>query len=232
MAIQILKKQIKQDLINNIDYKYRKFHASLCPGINNILGVRTPVIRNYAKDLLKKYSFEELYNQIDDEYYEEIMLKGILIGMQKENIKQTKNYIKDFILKIDNWAVCDTFCAGLKITKKHLSEMRDFILTYQSSNKEFELRFMLVMILDHYITEEYLQDNFKIFDKVKSKDYYVEMALAWAISISLIKFYDETKNYLKTSNLSDFVYNKSISKACDSYRISDSKKQELKKLRR
>lgn len=232
MAIQTLKKQIKQDLINSIDYKYKKFHTKLCPGTNNILGVRTPVIKNYAKDLLKEYSFEEVYQQIDDEYYEEIMLKGILIGMQKGNIKEIKNYIKDFIPKIDNWAVCDTFCAGLKITKKHLLEMRDFILTYQSSNKEFELRFMLVMILDYYITEEYLQENFKIFDKVKSKDYYVEMALAWAISISFIKFYDETKNYLKTSNLSDFVYNKSISKACDSYRISDSKKQELKKLRR
>lgn len=232
METQILKKQIKQELLNQKDLVYQKFHTNLCPGTSNIIGVRIPIIRNLAKDLLKKYNFEKVYYQIDTEYYEEIMLKGILIGLQKEGLEKTKNYIEEFIPLIDNWAVCDTFCAGLKITKKNLPEMRKFILKYKNSSKEFELRFMLVMLLDYYINEEYLEDNFKIFDEIKSTDYYVEMALAWAISISLIKFYDKTITYLKTSKVTDFVYNKTISKACDSYRISKERKDRLRKMRR
>ena len=91
---------------------------------------------------------------------------------------------------------------------------------------------MIVMILDYYIDEEYLSKNFDIFDKIKSNDYYVEMAISWALSICLIKYYNETISYLKKCNLSDFVYNKTISKACDSYRLSNEKKNELRKMRR
>lgn len=227
-----LKTIIKDKLITLADPKYKKFHSNLCPGINNILGIRVPILRNFAKELIKDYSFEELYNNIDREYYEEIMLKGMLIGLSKNNFEKVKTYIKDFIPLINNWAICDTFCAGLKITKKNKIEMRKFILNYQNSNKEFELRFMLVMILDYYIENDYLEENFKIFNKIKRADYYVEMALAWAISVCLVKYYNETLSYLKTSDLSDFVYNKAIQKACESYRINDNKKKDLRKMKR
>lgn len=90
MRTLILKNEIKKVLNRSVDYKYKDFCNSLCPGIDNILGVRIPVIRNFAKDLLLKYSFEEFYKQIDNEYYEEIMLKGILIDIQKGDISKTK----------------------------------------------------------------------------------------------------------------------------------------------
>ena len=140
--------------------------------------------------------------------------------------------VKDYIPLIDNWAICDTFCAGLKITKKYKKEMRNLILKYKDSDKEFELRFMTVMILNYYIDEEYLIENFQLLEKLKNNSYYVEMSIAWALCICLIKYYDETISYLKRCNLSNFIYNKTISKACDSYRISDEKKIELRKMRR
>ena len=110
--------------------------------------------------------------------------------------------------------------------------MRKFILSYKNSKKEFELRFMIVMILDYYIEEAYLEDNFKIFSRINQKDYYVEMALAWAISICLIKYYDQTLTLLDKYKFSDFVYNKSLQKACESYRISNKKKLKLKSMKR
>ena len=94
--------------------------------------------------------------------------------------------------KINNWAVCDTFCAGLKITKKHKEEMFEFLQKYLKSHKEFEIRFGVVMLLDYYIEEKYLNQLFEIFDSIENKEYYVQMAIAWAISICLIKFYDKT----------------------------------------
>lgn len=124
----LTKNSIKNDLISLIDEKYKEFHSNLCPGINNILGIRVPVLRNYAKQLVKDNTLEELLANIDDEYYEEIMLQGMIIGLKnKEEWAVVKQLIFNFIPKIDNWAVCDVFCAGLKITKKYKNEMWELI---------------------------------------------------------------------------------------------------------
>ena len=147
-------------------------------------------------------------------------------------MEKVKKHIEEFIPKIDNWAVCDVFCAGLKITKKNKEEMWDFIQKYLKTDKEFEIRFAIVMILDFYIEEEYLQKNFKIFDNINSQDYYVQMAVAWAISICLIKFYDETIKYLSNANLDTFTYNKALQKAIESYRITDENKEKLRQMKK
>ena len=228
-----MKQKIKQELKQLADEKYREFQKGLCPGTENILGVRVPVLRNYAKKLAKEYEIRELLNHIDNEFYEEIMLQGMLIGLKKD--KDIQTILKDierFVPKIDNWGVCDVFCAGLKITKKHEKEMWNFLQKYVTSDKEFEIRFGVVMILDYYITEEYLEKNFAIFDYIQSDKYYVQMAVAWAISICLIKFYDKTIEYLKQAKIDKFTYNKALQKAIESYRISDEQKAELRKMKK
>ncbi len=228
-----MKQNIKEELKGLADKKYKEFHKGLCPGTENILGVRVPILRNYAKKLAKEYEIKALLENIDNEYYEEIMLQGMLIGLEKD--KDIQNILKDieiFVPKIDNWGVCDVFCAGLKITKKHLQEMWNFLQKYVTSDKEFEIRFGVVMILDYYITEEYLERIFAIFDSIKSNQYYVQMAVAWAISICLIKFYDKTINYLKTSHIDKFTYNKALQKAIESYRITDEQKSFLRKMKK
>ena len=230
-----MKQKIKKELKQLADEKYKEFHKGLCPGTENILGIRVPVLREYAKKLSKEYDIRELLNDIDDEYYEEIMLQGMIIGLEKEKDKDIENILKDieeFVPKIDNWAVCDTFCAGLKITKKNLDKMWEFLQKYVISEKEFEIRFGVVMILDYYIAEEYLEKNFAIFDHIKSDKYYVQMAVAWAISICLIKFYDKTIEYLKQAKVDKFTYNKALQKAIESYRITEEQKTELRKMKK
>jgi 3-methyladenine DNA glycosylase AlkD len=229
----VMKEKIRKKLFKLADKKYKEFHSSLCPGINNIIGVRVPILRNYAKELIKEYDIEYLLLEIQDNYYEEIMLKGMLIGLSKnKDINILLKYIEQFIPKIDNWAICDTFCAGLKITQKHKQKFWDFIQIYLKSDKEFEIRFGIVMILDYYIEEEYLEKDFKIFDSINSKEYYVQMAVAWATSICLIKFYDKTIEYLQKCKLDKFTFNKSLTKAIESYRISNEKKIFLRTIKR
>lgn len=228
-----MKQKIKKELKQLVDEKYREFHKGLCPGTENILGIRVPVLRDYAKKLAKEYEIKELLKNIDNEYYEEIMLQGMLIGLEKDNdMQDILKDIEEFVPKIDNWAVCDVFCAGLKITKKHKKEMWDFLQAYVTSGKEFEIRFGVVMILDYYITEEYLKKDFSIFDHIKSNQYYVQMAVAWAISVCLIKFYDKTIEYLKNAKIDKFTYNKALQKAIESYRISQEQKVELRKMKK
>lgn len=229
----IKKQEIKKKLIKLSDQKYQDFHSSLCPGTENIIGVRVPILKNYAKELFKEKDWKQTIKEIDNEYYEEIMLQGMLIGQAKaEDINTILKYVEEYVPKIDNWAICDVFCAGLKITKKYKKEMWNFIQKYLKSDKEFEIRFAIVMILDYYIEEKYLQENFKIFENIKSEDYYVKMAVAWAISICLIKFYDETIKYMETSKLDSWTYNKAIQKAIESYRITDENKKVLREMKK
>lgn len=224
---------VEKELFNMQDKKYQEFQKKLCPGIENIIGIRVPVLRNYAKQLLKDNDFKTLMKCISDNYYEEIMLQGMLIGEAKEEFNIIIKYIENFIPKIDNWATCDTFCAGLKITKKNKEKMWNFLQRYLKSKKEFEVRFGIVMILDYFIDEKYLKKDFDIFNNIKVDKYYVQMAVAWAISICLVKYYDKTIKYLlKEADLDDFTYNKSIQKAIESYRITKEQKDFLRKIKK
>ena len=228
-----MKQKIKKRLFELADQKYKEFHGGLCPGTKNIIGVRVPVLRKYAQELFKEKDWKQTIEEIDNEYYEEIMLQGMLIGQaKKEDINTILKYVEKYVPKIDNWAICDVFCAGLKITKKYKKEMWKFIQKYLKSDKEFEIRFAIVIILDYYIDDEYLKEDFKIFDNIKHEGYYVKMAVAWAISICLIKYYNKTLDFLNTTKIDDFTYNKGIQKAIESYRITNEQKEYLRTLKR
>lgn len=228
-----LREQIKKEIKEMADSQYKEFHSQLCPGTQNILGVRIPVLREYAKKLNKQYSLSQIIAEVEDEYYEETMLKGIAIGLNKKaEIDQILEYAECFIPKINNWAVCDVFCGGLKITNKNKEKVWHFIQKYLNSDKEFEIRFGLVMILGYYVENDYIEKNFRIFEQIKNTEYYVKMAKAWAISVHLVKFYEETIAYLKNSQIDIWTYNKAIQKALESYRITNRQKQELRKMKK
>ncbi|MBQ3145816.1 MAG: DNA alkylation repair protein [Clostridia bacterium] len=225
-----MEQEIRNKLFQMQDLKYKEFNSDLCPNVDNIIGVRIPDLRKYAKELYKNNKLNEI--KIEDHYYEELMLQGMIIGFQiKENIENVIQQIKQFVPKINSWAVCDTFSAGLKITKKYPKEMFEVVKLYLKSKKEYELRFSIVMLLDYYINDEYIDEVLEILGNVESDKYYVQMANAWAISECLVKYYEKTKTFLKNTSLDKFTHNKAIQKAIESYRITDDKKQELRKMK-
>ena len=226
-----MENKIRQDLFGMQDLKYKEFHGGLCPGMDNIIGVRIPKLREYAKELYKSNNLKDI--KIEDKYYEELVIQGMLIGFQtKEPIEKVIKQVEKFVPKINSWAVCDTFCAGLKVTKKYQPEMFEVIKQYLKSKQEYELRFAIVMLLDYYINDQYIDQILQILDNVKLDKYYVQMANAWAISICLIKYYNKTLDFLKTTKIDDFTYNKGIQKAIESYRITNEQKEYLTTLKR
>ena len=214
-----MENKIRQDLFEIQDLKYKEFHGSLCPDMDNIIGVRIPKLREYAKELYKSNKLEDI--KIGDKYYEELVIQGMLIGFQtKAPIEEAIKQVKEFVPKINSWAVCDTFCAGLKITKKYQTEMFKIIKEYLKSKQEYEVRFAIVMLLDYYINDQYIDQVLQILNNIKLDKYYVQMANAWAISICLIRYYNKTLEFLKTTKIDDFTYNKGIQIAIESYRIT------------
>ena len=226
-----MENKIRQDLFAMQDLKYKEFHGSLCPDMDNIIGVRIPKLREYAKELYKSNKLEDI--KIGDKYYEELVIQGMLIGFQtKAPIEEVIKQVKEFVPKINSWAVCDTFCAGLKITKKYQTEMFKIIKEYLKSKQEYEVRFAIVMLLDYYINDQYIDQVLQILNNIKLDKYYVQMANAWAISICLIRYYNKTLEFLKTTKIDDFTYNKGIQKAIESYRITKEQKDYLRTLKR
>ena len=226
-------KEVKEYLLNNIDKKYLDFSENLniCKGIRS-LGVRIPILREYAKSLSKNYSIEYLINNIDDEYYEEVLLKGFIIGNYKNlSYVELTSYIDKHLEKVIDWSMCDTFAASLKITNKYLDNLWPYLIKKLNSNKEFTVRFAIVMILDYYINDSYKDKVFRIILSVKNNDYYVKMAISWLISYMFINYFDDTINFIKNNKLDNWILRKGITKAIESYRVSIDQKTILKKIR-
>jgi 3-methyladenine DNA glycosylase AlkD len=222
---------IRKRLFALAEENYRQFHSRLCPNTDNILGVRVPLLRNLAKEIAKG-DWRTYLASAQNDYYEEVLLQGLVIGTVKADIEEILRYAADFIPKIDNWAICDGFCASLKITKKNPARVQTFLEPYLASTQEFELRFAIVMLLDFYISEESIDQVLLALDKIKHNGYYVKMAIAWAISICYIKYPEKTMHYLKHNTLDDFTYNKALQKITESIRITKEKKVLIRSMKR
>lgn len=227
-----LTEKIRAELLKKQDLKYRDFHKSLCTTSKyEIIGVRTPETKKIAKefevDKIEDYIFDT-----DIKYYEEILLRAFLIGNKKNGLEKTFKYLDYFIPFIDNWAVCDGLCAGLKITVKNLDVMWTYIQKYIKAKSEFEIRFAVVMYLDYYTETKYLGEIFKQIDTIKNEEYYVKMGIAWFVAEAYVHNREQTLNYIKESKLDKWTFNKAIQKIRESYRVSNEDKEQLNKLKK
>ena len=213
------------------DEEYRKFSSSLIPNVDNILGVRLPELRKLAKNIAKG-DWRTYLAQADNRYFEETMLQGLVIGYAKTDIEERLRYVADFVPRIDNWSVCDSFCTGLKFTKNHRSLMWDFLQPYLSSDKEYEIRFGVVMLLLYFVEDEYIERGLQWMDRIRHEGYYVKMAVAWAISVCYVKYPEPTMAFLKNNTLDDFTYNKALQKIIESLRVDSGTKHVLRSMKR
>ncbi|RAV22826.1 DNA alkylation repair protein [Paenibacillus contaminans] len=223
--------KMKEQLLDLADENYRKFSASLIPNINNVLGVRLPELRKIARKIAAG-DWRNYLAQADSDYFEEIMLQGMVIGYAKSDIEEILRYTADFIPKIDNWSVCDSFCAGLKFTIPHRERVWAFLQPYLRSSQEYEIRFGVVMLLDFYIDAEYMKRVFQLLDEAKHEGYYVKMAVAWALSICYVKLPEPTLAYLQSNTLDDFTFNKALQKITESYRVDPEAKKMIRGMKR
>jgi len=213
------------------DEPYKDLQIKLVPGTENLFGVRVPKLRALAKQLAKG-DWRAYLADAQDTYYEEIMLRGLVIGYAKMESNEAFQLITEFVPKINNWGVCDVCCSSFKIIAKDKEKLFAFLLPYLKSNSEFELRFAAVMFMDFFINEEYIDRVLEIFDGIHHNGYYVKMAVAWALSVCFVKFPDKTMKYLRDNNLDDWTYNKTLQKIVESFRVGDDIKVVIRGMKR
>lgn len=222
-------KKITEKLFKLSDKKYQEFHSGLCPNTDNIIGVRIPKLREMAKEIAKENP-KEFLNRIDDTYYETVMLYGMVIGYMKAEVEEKQKYLDIFVPKINNWAICDCCTSTYKFTNKNLEEMWNYIQKYLKSNQEFEIRFSVIMMMDYYLNDQYIDKVFKGINEIRHEGYYVKMGVAWLISVAFIKYEEKTRKFLANNQLDDFTYNKALQKIIESKRVTQEIKSEMKNL--
>lgn len=248
--------RVRELLVEMAESDYAKFSGSLLGREAVMLGVRLPKIRELARKIAKAEGRDYLDNMLPDEetekqteramsrdpadralekpvedmrYMEELMLYGMVIGCMKEELETLFPYIRRYVARIDNWSLCDSFCAGLKQTKKQPGQMWEFLQPYLRSEKEFDLRFGVVMLMDFYVLPEYIDRLLEIFDGIHHEGYYVKMAVAWALSVCLVKQWEKSFAYMSSpdNRLDEFTYAKTVQKCRESYRLTQQQKEML-----
>ncbi|MCI8575907.1 MAG: DNA alkylation repair protein [Bacilli bacterium] len=210
--------------------KYRDFHTRLTITKYPILGINVPECRKIAKEIIQT-DIKSFLTYPNETYYEEVLIEGFVIASIKE-----ENYffqeLERFLPKIDNWAICDSFCNSVKMIGVSPEKYFDYWLQLIKRKEPFSIRVGLIILLNFYIKEEYLTNIYQSIDEIKSDHYYVNMGMSWLLAEMYTKYPKETEEYLKKSRINDFTMNKTISKIRDSYRITKKQKDNMLKYKR
>ncbi len=225
---------ILNEILENADEGYKAFQSRLIPTIdpNSVLGLRAPRAQAIAKKYANSEAGEKFLSSLPHKYYDENIVHAFMLGKLKAPKEVLKKRLVEFLPYVDNWAVCDGLVAHFKEFYRDKETAFEFALACTNSKEAYTIRFGLVSLLSYYVDGEHIDMLASVASRVKSEEYYVNMANAWLISFMLIKEYEKTLPLLKSNALDAWVHNKAIQKARESFRISVKQKSFLKTLRR
>ena len=222
--------EIQKYLFENQDTEYRDFQSKLIPDVDKeyFIGVRTPVLRKYAKELLKAGEYAGFLSELPHKYFDENQLHAFIISGIKDFdvcIAETEK----FLPYINNWATCDQMSP--KCFAKNKEALLKNIYEWLESGETYTVRFAIGMLMSHFLDGDFDEKYLKTVSAVKSEEYYINMMIAWYFATALAKQYETTLPFIENKALEKWTHNKAIQKAIESYRITDEQKAYLKTLK-
>lgn len=223
--------QITKELFALRDEAYFQFHKKLIPEIQEerIIGVRTPALRTYAKELAKRPEAYDFLQELPHTYYEENNLHGALLSLLYKDVESYLCELEKFLPYIDNWATCDMM--GPKIFKKNLPLVYEYVKKWIASEDTYTVRFGVVTLLGYFLEDAFEPEMLDLAAGIHSEEYYIKMAVAWYFSIALVKQYDAAIPYLQKQIMPTWTHNKAIQKAIESRQIDTETKKYLRTLK-
>ena len=221
---------VQKRLFEMQDAEYRDFHAKLVPTMEKtkFIGIRTPMLRKFAKKFGKTEESEIFLQVLPHQYYEENNLHGLLIEQIRDYDKCLEE-LECFLPFIDNWATCDLL--ALHMMKKHRDIFIREVFRWIESDQPYTIRFGIGMLMRHYLDEEFKTEYPEKVAAIRSDDYYVNMMRAWYFATALAKQYEKVLPFLEKRQMYVWTHNKTIQKAIESYRITSEQKEYLRTLR-
>jgi len=226
-----VEQEIQRRLFSLADPNYKTFHCRLMPTINpdTVIGVRTPALRQCAKEWANTKTAVEFMNHLPHAYYEENNLHGFFIESMKD-YSDTVAALNTFLPYVDNWATCDLITP--KIFKKHREELFTQIQTWLQAEHPFTIRFALKMLMAFYLDDPFNTTCHDLAVTIRSEEYYVKMMIAWYFATALAKQYEATLPYFQNPHLETWTHNKAIQKAVESRRLTSEQKTYLRTLKK
>ena len=221
---------VYEQLLKVKDDKYKEFQAKLVPNIDpdTILGVKTPEMRQIAKDIFNSKEKDAFVKDLPHKYYEENLVHFFIISMIKD-FDECIREVETFLPYVDCWPVSDQ--ATPRSFKKNHAKLLPYIKKWIKSKHLYTSRFGIRMLMNEFLGDEFKDEYAKLVASVKSDEYYLKMMVAWYFATALAKNYDETIKYIEERKLDDWVLKKTIQKAVESYRVTDEHKEYLKSFR-
>ena len=221
---------IVDKLFSMQDKKYRELQIKTIPNIDpdTIIGVRTPELRKFAKELFKNNKYKDFIEELPHKYFDENQLHAFII-FESKDYDECINLVNKFLPYINNWATCDQGTS--KLFKKHTDELLKEIKKWIKSKETYTIRFGISSLMRYYLDDKFKPEYLEMVSKIKSDEYYVNMMKAWYFATALAKQYDEAIKYIENKKLDIWTHNKTIQKAIESYRITDKQKDYLRSLK-
>ena len=212
------------------DLKFKDFQSNLGINKDTIIGIKNPKLKEIAKKI-SKGNYKEFIKNNKHQYFEETLIHGFIIGNIKD-YNEAISLFNDYISHITNWALCDSVCANFKQIGKNLDKTYPLILSYLYDENPWIKRVGLVLLINYYVNDQYIDDIIVEFSKIKLDDYYVKMALAWLIQVCYIKYPIKVIDFLRFNQIDDWTHNKAIQKIRESLKVSQKEKEKLNYLKR
>ena len=226
----MLTDEIRDRLFAMRDEKYGEFQSKLIPTAAGeaFIGVRTPDLRKYAKELVKRDDVQEFLDDLPHRYFDENQLHAFILSEMKDYDRCMAEVCR-FLPYVDNWATCDQMSP--KVFKKYRPELLEYIKEWLKSDHTYTVRFAVGMLMEHFLDEDFDPACPEMAARIRSDEYYINMMTAWYFATALAKQYETVLPYLENRRLDPWTHNKTIQKAVESYRITDEQKVYLKELK-
>ena len=219
--------QLRKKLSAAAEPAYGRFASALLPGVEGVLGVRLGTLRRLARESASRGRPE--FSRPDEigASFEEIMVEGLSIGYSRLHEADMFRLIAEFVEKINNWSVCDSFCSTLKFMRANPAAW-NFLKPYFLSKCEFPARFARVCFLFHFMESDYVDEGLKLCSALNTRAKYAVAATAWAVAECSAKFPEKALDFLKSSDPQ--IKSAAVRKICESLKIPTEYKSAVKSL--
>lgn len=208
-----------------------KYTSNVIPNSKPFIGVRIPELRKIARQIAKT-DYQFFLKHCPDEYYEQQTLQAFVLGYAKDDIEVLLTYADELIPKIQDWSVNDSFCQTFSIARKNRACVWEWLQKYARKDDEFSQRVVAVLLMSHFLVDEYVNQVLEMMNQLQNPGYYRKMGVAWCVATAYAKYPEKTYAFLLDNELDDWTYNKSLQKMRESFRVSEADKMILNTMKR
>ena len=137
-----------------------------------------------------------------------------------------------FLPYADNWAVTDTIrIRALRRADADARLMLNQLEHWMQADATYTVRYAVVELMTDFLDSRFDAAHLRLVGGISSSEYYVNMARAWYFATALAKQWESALPVLQKHILDPWTHNKTIQKACESYRVTPEHKALLRSLR-